>query len=201
MFINLFVLQFTLVSQFYFVSLVNAQSQRDSITKFGNCSNLFGAPLKLQCTGLITTTLRRNYKDRYVIEGTPYAIFAPDSLMVSVFITMYSSPLLDCNTLTVINSNTFNCDANELITLRVSRLFCFNYPMRYFAELRNNCMKARNAAYNVIDHSALHYANDSNLAKSWSANSWVVFFITLMVFINMTLHLHFVNVVVGYLDI
>lgn len=183
MFINLsFVLQFTLVSQFYFASLVNARLQTDSVKKFGNCSNLFGAPLKLQCTGSITRGLRSVYMDSRAVEGTPYAIFSPDSLMISVFVTMYSSPLQQCQTLTVINSNTFNCDQTDQISLTVSKLFCYQYPIRYFADLRNNCMKTRNEAFNVIDNSTLHYADSSSLSNSWSSDGHLMFNITLMLF-------------------
>lgn len=175
-----FVLQLALVSQFYLAYIVNARSQKDSITQFGNCSNIFGVPLKLQCAGSITRALRRNYKDNNVEEGTPYAIFAPDSLMLSVFVTMYASPLMHCNSLTVIERNTFSCDEFETITLTVSKLFCYAYPMRYFADLRDNCLKDRNTAYIFVDHSALHYAGESGLASSWSANCWLTLFVALI---------------------
>ncbi|KAL7734595.1 hypothetical protein ACLKA6_010902 [Drosophila palustris] len=181
MFINTsFLLQLTLVSQFYLAYIVNARSQKESITQFGNCSNLFGVPLKLQCTGSVTKALSRNYKDDNVDEGTPYAIFASDSLMLSVFVTMYSSPLMYCNSLTVNERNTFTCDEFQQITLAVSKLFCYHYPMRYFADLRDNCLKARNAAYNAVDHSALHYADESGQASFWSANCWLMLIIALI---------------------
>jgi len=174
MFISIsFVVQFTLVGQFYLVYLADARSQKGYKTTFGNCSGLFGVPMKLQCIASITRELRSNYNDNNVVVGTPYAIFAPDVLMVVLFITMYPSPIMDCPSLTVIEWDTFQCNENQLIKLNISKLFCYHYPMRYFADLRDNCFLMQNHAFNFIDHSALHYAGEISLAKSWNVNCWL----------------------------
>lgn len=128
----------------------------------GNCSHLFGKRMQLQCKGLVTRTLLKDFPDKYAVVNTPFAIFATDPQMLSVFVTMYNSPLMACNLLIIKDTNYFECDEQYVFKLIQSKMFCFHYPLCYFARLRDTCQGIKNSAFIAIPNSALHYAGISS---------------------------------------
>lgn len=129
-----------------------------STTSVGNCSHLFGKSMQQQCKGLVTRTLLKDFPDKYAVVNTPFAIFAQDPQMLSVFVTMYNSPLMACKSLIIKDANYFECDKQYVFKLIQSKMFCFHYPLCYFARLRDTCQGIKNSAFIAIPNSALHYA-------------------------------------------
>lgn len=141
---------------------------------FGNCSRYFGTRLEMQCTGRLTKQLVLKYPDGYADTDIPYAIFAPNHLMLFVFVTMYYSPIMNCSTLRVLDSNNFECDSNDKFKLALSRMFCYDKPLTYTAALRDNCMKAKNFGHRAIDQSILQYADAPCVSRSETARWWLL---------------------------
>lgn len=154
------ILNFILVA-FHFCSLEGLQ-RSFSVASIGNCSDFFGQSLILQCEGSITKTMLRDFPDKHAAEDTPFWIYAPDNHMLSVFVTMFESPLKYCKNITVKAPHSFECEHRSAIILSYSRMYCFRYPLRYFAALRDNCRGLPNPAFNAIANSALHYADSGS---------------------------------------
>lgn len=137
-----------------------------SVASIGNCSDFFGNHLTLQCEGIITKTLLRDFPDKHAAENTPFWIYAPDNHMLKVFVTMFESPLRYCTSIKVKAPHSFECDGQATIILSYAKMYCFHYPLRYFAALRDNCRGLPNPAFNAIANSALHYADSGSSTLS-----------------------------------
>lgn len=157
-----------ILAAFHYISLEGLQ-RPFSASSNGNCSDFFGHRLVLQCEGKITKTLLRDFPDKHALENTPFSIFSPDIHMLSVLVTMFNSPLMYCKNITVEATDSFDCDDNANIVLGYSKMYCFHYPLRYFAALRDTCRGVANPAFNAIANSALHYA-DSGCTGTLSAD-------------------------------
>lgn len=149
-------------------------------TSVGNCTSLFGRKLHHQCKGKITNVLLKDFPDKYAVEDTPFAIFASDPQMLSIFVTMYDSPLMTCQDLIVKDSNYFECDEHYIFKLVQSKMFCFHYPLCYFARLRDTCQGIKNTAFIAIPNSVLHYANSGYSISTLSVDSMLLLIAIIM---------------------
>lgn len=145
----------------FHISGLEALQRSFSVASIGNCSEFYGHSLVLQCEGKVTKTLLKDFPDKHALDNTPFSIFAPDIHMLSVFVTMFKSPLMDCRNITVKAPHNFNCDDDNIV-LGYSKMYCFRYPLRYFAALRDTCRGLPNPAFNAIANSALHYADSGS---------------------------------------